>query len=123
MADPEMVLFQAIRSRDSHAKVADFAGKPSDKVGSGVQASVVQYLVIIVKAHPGVCVYYLCRSYLTQAHLVNPLFYYPTLVGSRFLPTVVGLVYIGYLSTAFVCGTPNEPVDLSPGSLSRWRTA
>lgn len=115
MADPEMVLFQAIRSQDSHAKVADFAGKPSDKVGSGVQASVLQYLVIIVKAHPGFCVCirhtYLCRSCLTQVHLVNPLFYYPTLVGCRFLSTV------GYLSTAFVCGTHNEPVDLHKSRL------
>lgn len=55
--------------------------------------------------------YYLCRSCLTQVHLVNPLFYYPTLVGCRFLSTV------GYLSTAFVCGTHNEPVDLHKSRL------
>lgn len=37
MADPEMVLIQAMGSRDSHARAADFAGKPNGGVGSGVQ--------------------------------------------------------------------------------------
>lgn len=37
MADPEMVLVQAMGSRDSHARAADFAGKPTGGVGSGVQ--------------------------------------------------------------------------------------